>query len=183
MQAQHTAPTDMLCKDKFLILSTVVPFGSTAEDITSSIFTKQNGSFIEENKLRVALVSPSPSPVLLPNNGDLKQEPAHEASILKENPSSGVENLPPPCSVSEASAVQPNNHFNFSRRLLRKRSSKDVGVPKDMAIAKDVEELITKLIDLEVKLNEAKKTIKSLTEERITASQERNMLQQELVSV
>lgn len=37
MQAQRTAPPDMQCKDKFLIQSTVVPFGTTEDDITSDM--------------------------------------------------------------------------------------------------------------------------------------------------
>lgn len=41
MQAQKLAPPDMLCKDKFLIQSTVVPADTTDEDITSSLV---NGS-------------------------------------------------------------------------------------------------------------------------------------------
>lgn len=37
MQAQQTAPPNMHCKDKFLIQSTVVPFGVTEDDITSDM--------------------------------------------------------------------------------------------------------------------------------------------------
>lgn len=37
MQAQRMAPPDMLCKDKFLIQSTVVPVGTTEDDITSDM--------------------------------------------------------------------------------------------------------------------------------------------------
>lgn len=37
MQAQHVAPPDRQCKDKFLIQSTVVPFGTTEEDIASDM--------------------------------------------------------------------------------------------------------------------------------------------------
>lgn len=37
MQAQKEAPADMVCKDKFLIQSTIVPTGTTDEDITSSL--------------------------------------------------------------------------------------------------------------------------------------------------
>lgn len=40
MQAQRTAPPDMNCKDKFLILSTVVPFGTTEDDITSDMVSE-----------------------------------------------------------------------------------------------------------------------------------------------
>lgn len=37
MQAQRTAPPDMVCKDKFLIQSTSVPAGTIDEDITPSM--------------------------------------------------------------------------------------------------------------------------------------------------
>lgn len=37
MQEQTMAPTDMLCKDKFLIQSIVVPADTTDEDITSGL--------------------------------------------------------------------------------------------------------------------------------------------------
>ena len=36
MQAQKVVPPVMVCKDKFLIQSTVVPVGTTERDITSS---------------------------------------------------------------------------------------------------------------------------------------------------
>ncbi|KAF6162639.1 hypothetical protein GIB67_013253 [Kingdonia uniflora] len=93
MQAQRVAPLDMQCKDKFLIQSTIVPFGSIEEEITSSTFAKDNGKYIEENKLRVVLLSPPSSPALPPFNGTLKQE--LEASTLREQLLIGVENLPP----------------------------------------------------------------------------------------
>ena len=37
MQAQKVAPPDMICKDKFLVQCTVVPAGTTDEDINSSM--------------------------------------------------------------------------------------------------------------------------------------------------
>ncbi|XP_039022534.1 vesicle-associated protein 2-2-like [Hibiscus syriacus] len=72
MQAQREAPPDMICRDKFLIQSTIVPAGTTDENITSATFVKDNGRYIEENKLKVALVSPH-SPVLSPINGRMNQ--------------------------------------------------------------------------------------------------------------
>ncbi|XP_068662348.1 vesicle-associated protein 2-2-like isoform X2 [Aristolochia californica] len=84
MQAQRVAPPDMQCKDKFLIQSTVVPFGSTEEDISATTFAKESGRFIEEDKLRVVLVSPPHSPVLLPISGTLKQESDFEAPVIRE---------------------------------------------------------------------------------------------------
>ncbi|GMY21208.1 vesicle-associated protein 1-2-like [Fagus crenata] len=85
MQAQRTAPSDMVCKDKFLIQSTIVPVGTTDEDITPSMFVKDGSKYIEENKLRVTLISPPDSPVLSPINGLLKHGLAHEASKLKKS--------------------------------------------------------------------------------------------------
>ena len=112
MQAQRTSPPDMECKDKFLIQSTIVPDGTTDENIEPSMvsicsfccwfsilashgffwqFAKDGGKYIEENKLRVILVSPPHSPVLSPINGALKQGLAYEASKPKSQVLSRVE--------------------------------------------------------------------------------------------
>ncbi|KAK6915501.1 Major sperm protein (MSP) domain [Dillenia turbinata] len=84
MQAQRSAPPDLMCKDKFLIQSMVVPVGTTDDDITSSMFSKDDGKYIEERKLKVVLTSPPHSPVLSPMNGMLKQIPAYSEPILKD---------------------------------------------------------------------------------------------------
>jgi hypothetical protein len=47
-------------------------------------------------KLRVILISPPPSPVLLPINGVSKQDTSCETSVQKDRVLSGVENIPPP---------------------------------------------------------------------------------------
>ncbi|XP_006654324.2 vesicle-associated protein 2-2-like [Oryza brachyantha] len=57
MQAQMTAPPDLQIKDKFLVQTTAVPFGTADEDISPAFFSKETGRYIEENKLRVVLVS------------------------------------------------------------------------------------------------------------------------------
>nr|XP_009803910.1 PREDICTED: vesicle-associated protein 2-2-like isoform X2 [Nicotiana sylvestris] len=103
MQAQRTAPSDMQCKDKFLIQGTVVPFGTSEEEITPSMFNKDNRKYIEECKLRVVLVSPPKSPVLQPANGISKQGAPIETSMQQEKFPSGVENLPPAQTVVENS--------------------------------------------------------------------------------
>lgn len=95
MQAQHVAPPDLQCKDKFLIQGIVVPFGTSDEDITSDMFAKDSGKYVEEKKLRVILMSPPQSPVLLPRNGELKQDSSPETSLQKDRALSGVENIPP----------------------------------------------------------------------------------------
>ncbi|XP_073313098.1 uncharacterized protein [Primulina huaijiensis] len=127
MQAQKYAPSEMLCKDKFLIQSTVVPFGTIEEEIVPSMFVKGGEKYIEETKIRVVLTSApnsppkqpvhgilkeeashetlSPkephSPVLLPLNGVSKQEPSFETSVLEVQLSGGVENIPPPCMLKK----------------------------------------------------------------------------------
>ncbi|EOY06389.1 Vesicle-associated membrane protein, putative isoform 2 [Theobroma cacao] len=101
MQAQRVAPPDLMCKDKFLIQSTIVPFGTAEEDITSDMFSKDSGKHIDEKKLKVFLTSPPQSPVLAPINGELKQDSGHETSSPKDRASSGVENIPPPQRVAE----------------------------------------------------------------------------------
>lgn len=128
MQAQKSAPLDMQCKDKFLIQSTVAPFGTSEEDIMPGLvrviyrqcngllkwlfigsysclmqFSKDSGNYIEECKLRVFLASPSHSPVLSPVNGIGKQEPSYVISTQKEKLLTGAENYPPPQMVRDSS--------------------------------------------------------------------------------
>ncbi|XP_058082273.1 vesicle-associated protein 2-2-like isoform X1 [Magnolia sinica] len=181
MQAQQAAPPDIQCRDKFLIQSMVVPFGTTVEDITSSLFTKENGRYIEENKLKVILVSLPHSQVLLPINGALKQDPAHETSTLRDHLLSGDENLPPhvvvPKHVELAKDVEAAKDVELAKDV---EAAKDAELAKDVEAAKEVEELKTKLNELAAKIHEAEKTVTSLTEERTTAIQARDMLQQEL---
>lgn len=66
MQAQQEPPPDMVCKDKFLVQSKVVPDGTSDKDITSETFSKEDGKYVQENKLRVILASPNNSPVISP---------------------------------------------------------------------------------------------------------------------
>ncbi|CAM8908458.1 unnamed protein product [Rhodiola kirilowii] len=69
MQPQREAPPPyMQCKDKFLIQSTIIPYGTKEEDITFDLFAKSSGKYIEEKKLRVVLIFPSPD--VIPVNGD-----------------------------------------------------------------------------------------------------------------
>ncbi|KAK4388481.1 Vesicle-associated protein 2-2 [Sesamum angolense] len=89
MQAQKSAPTEMLCKDKFLIQSTVVPFGTTEEEITPVMFVKEGEKYIEETKLRVVLTSASNSPVS-PVDGVPKQEASHDETLSPKEPNSPV---------------------------------------------------------------------------------------------
>lgn len=74
----------MICKDKFLIQSTVVAPGTTDEDTTPDMFAKDDRKYIQENNLKVILISPPHSLVPSPISGILKQVPSFEDSILKD---------------------------------------------------------------------------------------------------
>lgn len=204
MQAQRSAPLDMQCKDKFLIQSTVAPFGTSEEDIIPGLFAKESGKYIEESKLRVILASPSLSPELSPVNGVTKKEQSYVISAQNEKLQSGVENLPPPqpdakiivaeeellsAQVEESSnspskswddvesKTQESIHSPSSSGKLT--SHKDVE-GRNMRSSKDIEELNSKALVLESKLIEAQFTIKRLKEENTTILQEKERLKQEL---
>ncbi|KAJ1395173.1 PapD-like superfamily [Sesbania bispinosa] len=193
MQAQRTAPPDMQCKDKFLIQSTVVPFGATEEDITSDMFAKDSGKYIEEKKLKVVLISPPSSPVLLPVNGDMKQDPSNEIIVQKDRVPSGVENIPPPpLRVSaEVKGLEPAQDMREDRtdEAIVPRHVENVGDMKpakddvQLNLAKDSEESESRLSIMDSKLREAEVTIMKLKEERRINTQEKDLLKKELVVV
>jgi hypothetical protein len=70
-------------------------------DFLTLQFAKGTGMYIEEKKLKVVLISPPSSPVLLPVNGDVKQDQSNnQINVLKDRVLSGIENIPPPLRVS-----------------------------------------------------------------------------------
>ncbi|XP_019070460.2 vesicle-associated protein 2-2 [Solanum lycopersicum] len=138
MQAQRAAPSDMQCKDKFLIQCTVVPFGTNEEEIPPSMFNKDNGKYIDECKLKVVLVSPSQSLVLQPANGISKQGASVETSMQQEKFPSGVENLPPAQTkfFSQMHVVKNNKDIKFEEeteepRLVNIADVKDLNLTKN----------------------------------------------------
>ncbi|KAM0021840.1 putative major sperm protein (MSP) [Helianthus debilis subsp. tardiflorus] len=80
MQAQKEAPPDLICSDKFLIQSTIVPDGATEDYIMSTTFVKDDGKHIEEKRLKVILVSPPHSPILSPMNMISRMRPYNTAT-------------------------------------------------------------------------------------------------------
>ncbi|XWS53680.1 hypothetical protein CRYUN_Cryun10bG0021300 [Craigia yunnanensis] len=202
MQAQRVAPPDLMCKDKFLIQSTVVPFGTAEEDITSDMFSKESGKHIEKKKLKVFLTSPPHSPVLAAINGELKQDLVHETSSPRDRAWSGVENIPPPQRVAEDVMG-----FETAKDAVELRTTKDVkedteelsaadGVQsspakdvqelkstkclEELRLGDDFEELKSKISFMDSKLKEAEFSIMKLTEERSIATREKDKLKSEL---
>ncbi|KAK2977365.1 hypothetical protein RJ640_013344 [Escallonia rubra] len=232
MQAQRVIPSDMICKDKFLLQSTVVPEGTTDEDITPSMFAKDYGKYVQEKKLRVILVSLSPpdSPVLSPINGTLKQVPAYQLPTLEDQLLSTVDNY-----SSDHKDVEDVEEFRMgygeqlelakdveskTRKDVDSKTTKDVESKttkdveskttkdvdskttedveskttkdveskttkdvEDLKLVKDIEEMKSKLNDLELKLREAEVTISKLTEDRRSTTEEGVILRQELATL
>lgn len=184
MQAQRAAPPDMICKDKFLIQSTVVPPGTTDVDITPNMFAKDDHKYIQENKLKVILSGPPHSPVLSPINGTLKQVPSFEDSLLKDRVLSRLDIFPQHHTVDddveEFEKVNCND-LNLPEEvdLKQVKDVEELKFIKDTDI-KDTGEMKTKLNELEAKLGKAEVTISNLAEERRLAIKERELLLQEL---
>ncbi|XP_043708956.1 vesicle-associated protein 2-2-like isoform X2 [Telopea speciosissima] len=189
MQAQREAPPDMQCKDKFLIQSTIVPFGTTEEDIKPSMFMKDGFKYIEENKLKVVLVSPAHSPVLQPINGTGKLDSAHDGSISRDQILNGVENYPPshmvPTAVEElkpskdvdSKPAKSVEELKLAKEIEELKLAKEI---EEQKLAKATEELNSKLKEWKVKLSEADTSIAKLKAEGNTIIQEREALRQEL---
>ncbi|XP_039022544.1 vesicle-associated protein 2-2-like [Hibiscus syriacus] len=206
MQAQSVAPPDLMCKDKFLIQSTVIPLGTSEEDIIANIFSKESGRHIQEKKLKVFLTSPPQSAVLTAINGDLKQDMGHETSPRRDKAWRGVENIPPPQKVAEGLMG-----FETARDAIELRATMDVellktsvddskeqtaassvqsSLPKDvqglkcskeMKLDENFEDLKSKISFMDSKLKEAEVTIMKLTQERSMAAEEKDKLLGELV--
>ncbi|KAI8566118.1 hypothetical protein RHMOL_Rhmol02G0014800 [Rhododendron molle] len=155
MQAQRSAPSELQCRDKFLVQSTVVPFGTTEDDITSGMFEKDNGKRIEESKLRVVLISPPQSPVLLQSNGVTKQELPYETSGQKDKLWTGVENFPPPmCQFRTGVDDVMEESWLLKDEVDLSPSKGAKPRPTVLKLGKDIEELKSKINVLESRLSE-----------------------------
>ncbi|XP_027165540.1 vesicle-associated protein 1-1-like [Coffea eugenioides] len=203
MQAQKSAPSDMQCKDKFLVQSTVAPFGTTEEDITPDLFAKDSGKYVEECKLKVSLTSPTQSPVLSPVNGASKLEQSPASEISEEKLLTRVENLPPlqmldekfeseklvmDAEVLTSAKVEENVLLpTKTGKLICDRDVEyrplDVVDGTKLKFSRDVEELKSKLITLDSELIQVKSNITKLTEEKSCAVQEKQTLKRELATL
>ncbi|KAF2298563.1 hypothetical protein GH714_024123 [Hevea brasiliensis] len=180
MQAPKATSNEKVCKDKFLIQSIVVPVGTTEKDITSNMFNKDDGKYIEEIKLKVGLISPPQSPVLSPVNEEFKKEkdtelkankdliddqeskPAKDAGWMPNNDVLNVEevklakdeDLKP-----ENDAINDNltNYAQFSPPKNEVKSAEFVTLKavEELKFVNEIEEMKSKLNALESKLNEA----------------------------
>ncbi|TYJ21063.1 hypothetical protein E1A91_A08G038400v1 [Gossypium mustelinum] len=150
MQAQKEAPTDMQCKDKFLLQSVVASPGATTKDITAEMFNKESGHNVEECKLRVVYVAPPrpPSPVregseegLSPrasvsDNGSFNAAEltsvsrAHVDRHETQDNSSDARSLISKLTEEKNSAIQQNSKLQQELELLRREAKRNQsGIP------------------------------------------------------
>ncbi|CAH9073537.1 unnamed protein product [Cuscuta epithymum] len=172
MQAQREPPLDMICKDKFLVQATVVPEETSEEDVVSEMFSKDGGKYVQENKLRVVLVSPSNSPVHLPVNEVHSHPPQN---LLADDVSGSVKVSTFPELTENIELKQENGMRLVEKKPLETKAKKDVSELESLK-----ETMKSKLNELELQLSAAEATIARLTEERREIAQDRASLQKEL---
>ncbi|XP_015896617.2 vesicle-associated protein 1-2 isoform X2 [Ziziphus jujuba] len=147
MQAQKDAPTDMQCKDKFLLQSVKANDGAIAKDINAEMFNKEAGHVVEECKLRVLYVSPPQPPSPVPEGSEEGSSP--RGSISENGNVSGFEFANASRALSDKldfqdksaeakaliskltdeknSALQQNNKLRQELELLRREGNKNRG--------------------------------------------------------
>ncbi|XP_042063547.1 vesicle-associated protein 1-2-like [Salvia splendens] len=125
MQAQKELPTEMQCKDKFLLQSVIAPAGTSPKDITAEMFNKDEGK-VEECKLKVVYISPHqpPSPVA---------EEADEGGFspctnTMDNSGSEANSLTSKLTEEKAAAVQQGNKIRQELDVLKRDGKKRSGV-------------------------------------------------------
>ncbi|VAH84663.1 unnamed protein product [Triticum turgidum subsp. durum] len=183
MQAQRTAPPDMQLKDKFLVQTTVVPPGTSDEDLIPAFFSKETNAYIEESKLRVVLVDASRPAVEQLINNVPSTDVAVEVPVLKDT--LNVQNEVPAMEKKEetvTSKVSPLEETLPKETVaVSDRGFFSVQNHQLSHVTEDVQNLKSKLNNLESKLEGAEKMIIKLREESRTTTQERDRLQQEMV--
>lgn len=147
MQAQKEAPSDLQCKDKFLLQSVKTVDGATAKDINSEMFNKEAGHIVEESKLRVVYVSPPqpPSPVAegseegssprgsVSENGNMHNTEFSNAAkafaerLESQDKTPEARALISKLAEEKSNAVQQNNKLRQELELLRRDVSKNHG--------------------------------------------------------
>ncbi|KAL9259479.1 Vesicle-associated protein 2-2-like protein [Drosera capensis] len=197
MQAPRSLPTDLHCKDKFLVQSTVVPCGTSEESIGSDMFSKGVGNFVEETKLKVVLVCPVEPPTSLADNLDINQDPSFGYTRELDKAPRRTESTSPGKDMEEVKTADVAKDMRFTHYQSADDSITvannfdstvvengfDLKLPKEVLHRQEVQELTLKIDVLKLKLAEAEQTILKLTEERSKAKRDRDSIEQELALV
>ncbi|PIN06485.1 VAMP-associated protein involved in inositol metabolism [Handroanthus impetiginosus] len=140
MQAQKEAPPDMQCRDKFLVQSVIAPNGATNKDVTAEMFNREDGKFVDEFRLRVALIPANPpSPVpegdeegTSSAEDEIRKFSLHEVArslkkSLGNSPSSEAWSTVSKLNEEKASIVKQNQKLLGELELMRKQTGQGQG--------------------------------------------------------
>lgn len=152
MQAQNEMPSDFISKDKFLVLSTVVPKGTKEDHIISTTFCRDDGKHVEEKKLNVVLVSPPSSPVLSPMNEISRIRPYNAKSM--ESNDDFVQRYSSYVKVDEGVGVSKRSSVRGD--AMKNEQSSTRKHTEELRLSNDVEEMKLKLRELESLLTQEK---------------------------
>ncbi|TXG51137.1 hypothetical protein EZV62_023661 [Acer yangbiense] len=163
MQAQKEAPSDMQCKDKFLLQSVKVNNGVIAKDITAEMFNKEAGHIVEECKLRVLYVSPPQPPSPVPEGSEEGSSP--RGSVSDNGNANGAE---------FATAIKAS-----TERIETQDKSVEMSAEQQISFPQLGFAWFNFVLHC-VSDEEARALISKLTEEKNIAIQQNNKLHQEL---
>ncbi|KAF9613091.1 hypothetical protein IFM89_005570, partial [Coptis chinensis] len=144
MQAQREFPSDMQCKDKFLLQSVTASPGTTPKDINADMFNKESGNLVEECKLRVIYVSPPQPPSPVPEGSEEGSSPRGSVSENgnfstsdsafvpriygdSQEQSSEANSLISKLTEEKTSAIQQANKLRQELELMKHESNKSRG--------------------------------------------------------
>ncbi|KAJ0666512.1 putative vesicle-associated membrane-protein-associated protein [Helianthus annuus] len=129
MQGLRSPPSEVECKDKFLIQSTVVDAATKEEDVTLELFSKRSGKYVEEKKLRVVLVGKEDSSSEEHRNEVSGKEPSNKSSVKEENV---VKNEKRGKEQSNESSVKEENVMK--KEKLGKEQSSESSIKEENAV-------------------------------------------------
>ncbi|CAM8960468.1 unnamed protein product [Rhodiola kirilowii] len=180
MQAQKTAPPDLICKDKFLIQSTIVPVGTTNGAVKPKMFAKNDGRYIEERKLKVILTClPSYPPILTPLNGQMEHGATDEAALVDNT---GVANNIDSLTNHDKGAEGFKSPGIINSEVLKKATERETETEDENGskLVEDALKTESKVNDLETKINKAELTISKLVDKKGFVLREEEALRHEL---
>lgn len=151
MQAQNEVPSDFICKDKFLILSTVVPKGTKEDHIISTTFCRDDGKHVDEKKLQVILVSPPSSPVLSPMNEISRIRPFNTSTESNDDFAQRYS-----CFAKVDEDIEVSKRKSVYVKAMKNEESITRKHTEELRLSNDVEEMKSKLRELESMLQKEK---------------------------
>ncbi|XP_024995377.1 vesicle-associated protein 2-1-like [Cynara cardunculus var. scolymus] len=125
LQAQHEYPPDMQCKDKFLVQSTAV---APHTDVDQNTFSKEPGKTIEEYKLKVTYVLPTPA----------HQGPSDDHNVKQNFDATSNQAIQDARASRDAARKEADKLKQELEMLKRKSSTSDAGFSMKVAIVAGV---------------------------------------------